>query len=71
MIYKSLTKVKAPAISNDTVSIGLDYNEFCQCFLRIAVKANSNLNVIGSKLKEAGTIILEKDLQEIINKNLP
>lgn len=69
LIYKNLTKVKTPVISNDTVSIGLDYKEFCQCILRIAIKANSNLNIIGFKLKEAGTI-LEKDLQEIINKNL-
>lgn len=67
LIYKSLTKMKPPAIIKDSVSSGLDYKEFIEFLVRIAIKGQNAFNQIGLKIKESGTII-EKDLKSIIEK---
>jgi len=67
LIYKSLTKMKLPAYIKDTVSIGLNYEEFEECLVRIAIKGQRIFNQIGGKIKESGRIY-EEDLKKIIDK---
>ena len=67
LIYKSLTKLKPPAVIKDTISSGLDYKEFIEFLVRIAIKGQNVFNQIGEKIRESGTIV-EKDLKSIIDK---
>ena len=67
LIYKSLTKLKAPAMIKDTVSNGLEYNEFLESLVRISIKGQKVFNQIGEKIKESGNIV-QKDLKNIIEK---
>jgi len=67
LIYKSLTKMKTPIMIKDTVSSGLNYQEFVEFLIRISIKGQKVFNQIGMKIKESGTIV-EKDLKNIIEK---
>jgi len=64
--FKNITKKKPYSI--DKVQVGLEYDEFLECFFRIAIKGNEFLNKMCEYLIMGGFLKPEKQEEEIEKK---